>query len=55
MEKWNDGIVIFQRTLSISRFIVKTNYVIDPTFQYIKPHLSNIPVFQHSNRGEASN
>ncbi len=38
MELWNDGIVGFQRILSILQFIVKTNLAIYPILQYPKTH-----------------
>jgi hypothetical protein len=53
MEWWSDGMVGFQRILSILSFIVETNFAIYPILQYPKTHLSNIPLFHHSNRGEA--
>jgi hypothetical protein len=55
MELWNDGIVGFQRKLSILNFIVKMNFAIYPILQFPKTHFSNIPAFQHSNWGEAPN
>jgi hypothetical protein len=55
MELWNDGIVGFQRKFSILNFSVKMNFAICPILQYPKTHLSNIPVFHHSNWDEAPN
>ncbi len=55
MEWWNDGIVGFQRILSILNVIVKLNFAIYPILQYPKTHFSNIPAFHHSNWGEAPN
>jgi hypothetical protein len=43
------------RKLSIFNFIVGTIIAINPTRQYPKNHFSNIPLFQHSNWGEAPN
>jgi hypothetical protein len=45
MESWNDGIVGFQRKLSILNFSVKMNFAIYPILQYPKPIF---PLFQHS-------
>jgi hypothetical protein len=39
MELWNDGIVGFQRKLSIFNYIIRMNFTIFPTFHY-----STIPV-----------
>jgi hypothetical protein len=56
MEYWNDGIVSFQRMVSILNFIVETNFAIYPILQYPKTHYSakaslraqysSIPTFQ---------
>jgi hypothetical protein len=40
MEYWNDGIVSFQRMVSILNFIVETNFAIYPILQYPKTHYS---------------
>ena len=40
MEKWNDGKVVFKRTLSIFNSIVKTIIAINPAAQYPKTHYS---------------
>jgi hypothetical protein len=55
MEYWNDGIVSFQRMVSILNFIVMSNFAIYPILQYPKTHFPNIPSFHHSNWGEAPN
>jgi hypothetical protein len=67
MELWNDGIVGFQRILSILNFIVKTNFTIYPILQYPKTHYSAKASLRaqysakaslrahHSNWGEAPN
>jgi hypothetical protein len=55
MELWNDGIVGFQRKLSILNFSVKMHFAICLILQYLKTHFSNIPAFHHSNWDEAPN
>jgi hypothetical protein len=55
MELWNDGIVGFQRKLSILNFSVKMNFAICPILQYPKTHFSNIPAFHQSLRGRRPN
>ena len=54
MEYWNGGIMVFQRILSIYILSFGLRRAINPTFQYPKTQLSNVPSFQHSNWGEAS-
>ncbi len=57
MELWNDGIVGFQRILSILNFIVKPDFAIYPILQYPKTHYSAKASLRahHSNWGEAPN
>jgi len=45
MEYWNDGIVDYLKDVIPSLFFVKTNFAINPTFQYPEAHYSRIPTF----------
>ena len=48
MELWNDGIVGFQRKLSILNFSVKMNFAIYPILQYPLQAGGQDPFFQYS-------
>jgi hypothetical protein len=48
MELWNDGIVGFQRKLSILNFSVKMNFAIYPILQYPLRAGGQDPFFQYS-------
>jgi len=57
MEKWNHGIVDFQRILSILNFLIKTNFALYPILLYPKTHYSAKASLRahHSNWGEVPN
>jgi len=55
LEYWNTGRLVSKRILSIFNFIFNTNFTINPKLHYPRTHYSIIPLFQHSNWGEAPN
>ena len=54
MEWWNTGRLVFKGYGSFLIFMVNKNSTINSTLHYSKTHYSIIPLFQHSNEGEAS-
>jgi len=53
VEWWNIGMLILKGSFSFIDFSVKESFTNKPPSHFSKTHYSIIPLFQHSNWGEA--
>jgi len=53
MEWWNTGMLVLKRSLLFTDHGIKKDLTNKPLSQHSKPQYSILPVFHHSNWGEA--